>query len=101
MRTIGLAGTTDSVSRIINELAGKYSHSKEFVGSVALTILDTHDGCALASAPGEQNALHNAIFSRSIQRDLPAVRTRSSCHFAIRQSGKAQAQSSKVLHFAR
>ena len=101
MRTIGLSGTTDTVPRNVNEPHGKCSLSKEFVTSVAQTILDPQHDCAPSPDPGGQNAPHNAFFSRAIQRDLPALRALSSCHFAILQSGKAQTQSSKVLHSAR
>ena len=90
MRMIGLAETTDSVSQIINQLAGKYSLSEQFVDSLALTMLDTQHDCAPSPDPGGLNASHNAFFSRGIQRDLPTLRTRSSCHFAILQSAKTQ-----------
>jgi hypothetical protein len=92
MRTIGLSGTTDTVPRNANEPLGKCSLSKELVTSVALTILDTQHDWAPSPDPGGQNAPHNAFFSRGIQRDLPALRTRSSCHSAILQSGKAHTQ---------
>jgi len=101
MRMIRLFGTTDALPRIVSELPGKCSPSKEFVVLVALIVLDTQHGCALAPDPGGQNASHNAFFSRGIQRNLRAVRTRRSSHFAILQSRKAQTQSSKVLHCAR
>ena len=101
MRMIGLSETTDTVPQTIYELAGRYSLSEQFVASVELTMLDTQQCRALASDPGGQNAPHNAFFSRGIQRDLRTVCTRSSSHFAILQSRKAQAQSSKILNFAR
>jgi hypothetical protein len=101
IQTIEFSGTTVAVFQIIHELHGIGLLSKEFVASVAPAILDTHHGCALAPDPGGQNASHNAFFSRGIQHNLPAVRTRRSSHFAILQSRKAQAQSSKVLHCAR
>ena len=72
MRMIGLSGTTVTAFQTINELLGKRSLSKEFVASVALTILDTHHGCALAPDPGGQNAPHNALFSGGTQCDLHA-----------------------------
>ena len=66
MRMIGLAETTDSAFQIINELAGKYSLSEQFVGSLELTILDPQHRCALAPDSGGQNASHNAFFSRGV-----------------------------------
>ena len=66
MQTIELSGTAVTVFQIINELRAIGSLSKEFVASVALTILDTHHGCALAPDSGGQNASHNAFFSRGV-----------------------------------
>jgi hypothetical protein len=66
MQTIGLSETNVALFQIINELRGKGSLSKESTASVTLTILDSRHGCALAPNSGEQNASHNAFFSRGI-----------------------------------
>ena len=46
MQAIELFRTADTVSQSISELASRYFFSEQFMFSVALTMLDTHHGCA-------------------------------------------------------